>query len=163
MNETMSQLSDHRQQAMNYIQGLPEGEGCWLMGQRRAALSRFTELGFPDSRQEAWRYTSVDGLLQQGFSTADGARSFSEPEVRRAFLAEPVAARLVLAGAASAEMADSKNPNAPDLKDDGKDPLVARIGWRVPLWLSRNAAEVREAEALDWAESTIADVADETR
>ena len=40
MNEMTPQLSDHRQQAMSYLQGLPEGDGCWLMDQRQAAPVR---------------------------------------------------------------------------------------------------------------------------
>ncbi len=37
--------------------------------------------------------------------------------------------------------------DVPEMKDNGKDPLVARIGVRVPLWFAGNAAEVREAKA----------------
>ena len=108
MNEMTPQLSDHRQQAMSYLQGLPEGDGCWLMDQRQAALSRFTELGFPDSRQEAWRYSSVEGLLQQGFVVLDADRDIAEHKIQSEFLTEPVAGRLVFVdGLLQPELSDA--------------------------------------------------------
>jgi len=40
------------------------GEGPeWLSARRREAASRFTAAGFPSSRDEAWRYTPLQGLL----------------------------------------------------------------------------------------------------
>jgi Fe-S cluster assembly protein SufD len=41
--------------------------GDWLIDRRLAALERFESVGFPDRSSEAWRYTSVEGLLMQGF------------------------------------------------------------------------------------------------
>ncbi len=42
----------------------------WLAQQRREAAASLRQLGFPQRRQEAWRYTSVDRLLQQAFVPA---------------------------------------------------------------------------------------------
>jgi len=42
----------------------------WLAQQRREAAASLQQLGFPQRRQEAWRYTSVDRLLQQAFVPA---------------------------------------------------------------------------------------------
>jgi Fe-S cluster assembly protein SufD len=39
----------------------------WLAQHRREAAASLQQLGFPQRRQEAWRYTSVDRLLQQDF------------------------------------------------------------------------------------------------
>lgn len=94
MNERTSLPSGHQQDAQDYIRGLPAGEG-WLTGRRQVALSRFAELGYPDTRQEAWRYSSVEGLLQQGFVALDADRNVAEREVRKEFIVEPVAGRLV--------------------------------------------------------------------
>ncbi len=44
------------------------GPGAWLAPRRRAAIARFAEIGFPTTKQEAWRYTSVAPLAQQGFA-----------------------------------------------------------------------------------------------
>jgi Fe-S cluster assembly protein SufD len=42
----------------------------WLAQQRREAAASLQQLGFPQRRQEAWRYTRVDRLLQQAFVPA---------------------------------------------------------------------------------------------
>ena len=36
----------------------------WLAEARRAAMARFSELGFPTTRQEAWRFTSVAPIAE---------------------------------------------------------------------------------------------------
>jgi Fe-S cluster assembly protein SufD len=45
----------------------------WLAQYRRDAEASLQQLGFPQRRQEAWRYTSVDRLLQQDFVPAGTA------------------------------------------------------------------------------------------
>ncbi len=47
------------------------GEPSWIGDIRRAAISRFATLGFPTSRQEEWKYTSVAPLLKINFVPAD--------------------------------------------------------------------------------------------
>ena len=47
--------------------GLPGRELDWLKTQRGRAAARFARLGFPTRKDEAWRYTSLDGLLGQTF------------------------------------------------------------------------------------------------
>jgi Fe-S cluster assembly protein SufD len=70
--------------------------GDWLIGQRRAAAARLTELGLPTARQEAWRYTGVEGLLQKGFMPPSAVSDSPREIVIDSMLEEPVAARLVL-------------------------------------------------------------------
>lgn len=45
----------------------------WLDSLRARALERFTATGWPTSRQEGWRHTSLALLQQQAFSAASGA------------------------------------------------------------------------------------------
>ena len=42
----------------------------WVQQVRRAAIARFGEVGFPTVKEEAWRFTSVDGLTRQEFTRA---------------------------------------------------------------------------------------------
>jgi Fe-S cluster assembly protein SufD len=42
----------------------------WLVQQRREAIENLQRLGFPQRREEAWRYTSVDRLLKHDFMPA---------------------------------------------------------------------------------------------
>lgn len=43
----------------------------WLTALRHAAASRFTATGFPNSHDEAWRYTPLQGLLGRDLAIAD--------------------------------------------------------------------------------------------
>jgi Fe-S cluster assembly protein SufD len=45
-------------------------EPRWLQDIRRAAMGRFTELGFPTPRQEEWKYTKVDFTRKMAFQAA---------------------------------------------------------------------------------------------
>ncbi len=111
MNQQTPNSTEYRQAAQRYIEALPTAGGHWLTGERQAAVVRFAELGFPDRHQEGWRYTSVKDLLQQGFVTADPAGEFSEAAVKRQFLAEPVAGRLVFVdGLFRPELSDTAIP-----------------------------------------------------
>jgi Fe-S cluster assembly protein SufD len=42
----------------------------WLQQIRQAAISRFSDLGFPTSRQEEWKYTKVDPIRRTLFRPA---------------------------------------------------------------------------------------------
>jgi Fe-S cluster assembly protein SufD len=95
MNGQATTISEALKEAQGYIDNLPAVDGLWLTEQRQEAVSSLFDLGLPHARQEAWRYTSVEGLLQQGFITTDEAYEIPETEVKKALLAEPVAARLV--------------------------------------------------------------------
>jgi Fe-S cluster assembly protein SufD len=48
-----------------------EANQPWLAQHRRHAVEQLQRLGFPQRRQEAWRYTSVERLLKQTFVPAD--------------------------------------------------------------------------------------------
>lgn len=95
MNQLPNIQAGYGQAAQDYIAGLPLGDGDWLLRQRQTALERFYELGFPDRRQEAWRYTSVEGLLEQEFSVSDKPAPFAPHAVIREFLADQTSGRLV--------------------------------------------------------------------
>lgn len=95
MSGRTTNISDALITAQRYIDSLPAGDGLWLTEQRREAVERLFDLGLPQSRQEAWRYTDVQGLLKQGFLTTDAAGEISDTELQQHLLAEPVAARLV--------------------------------------------------------------------
>ena len=43
----------------------------WLEARRRSALDQVREHGVPSAKQEAWRYTSLKRLLEQGFAQVD--------------------------------------------------------------------------------------------
>ena len=47
-----------------------DGEPAWLSELRRDAFARFTALGFPTTKEEAWRYTSVAPIAKRPFRRA---------------------------------------------------------------------------------------------
>jgi len=64
----------------------------WLRDVRSAALARFAELGFPTTRQEEWRFTSVEPITATAFGVAAPAEA---PAGLLGPARVPVAARLV--------------------------------------------------------------------
>lgn len=53
----------------------------WLVEIRRDAMERLTEIGFPTTRQEEWKYTNVAPILKTAFVAApeEGPRRVEEP------------------------------------------------------------------------------------
>lgn len=49
------------------VSELPGAGVGWLKDMRRIALERFATRGFPDVREESWRYTNVQTIKQQRF------------------------------------------------------------------------------------------------
>src|SRR2546422_7142639 len=48
---------------------------AWLKTLRDTGISRFSELGFPNMKQEAWRFTSVAPIAEASFELAKPVRS----------------------------------------------------------------------------------------
>ena len=62
-------LSQHYAEQVQHLQkGLPEGVPGWLAGRRQGAALRFAEAGFPDPRQEEWKYTNVRPIATKPFA-----------------------------------------------------------------------------------------------
>ena len=53
-----------------FRKGLPANEPEWLTKRRSAAMGRFEELGFPTTRDEDWRHTSVASIARTTFRLA---------------------------------------------------------------------------------------------
>lgn len=69
---------------------LPPGTLAWTAPLRRTALDRFAEIGFPTSRDEAWKYTSVAPIAKFRFSvSARPGRNPITPSRIDAFLFPP--------------------------------------------------------------------------
>ncbi len=104
-------VSDFQKATQHYIAGLPLDRGAWLTDHRWSAVTRFSDLGFPDKRQEAWRYTSIEGLLKQGFVTSDSDMEVVGTEFEHHFLDGPTAGRVVFVdGAFQPSLSDTHVP-----------------------------------------------------
>jgi Fe-S cluster assembly protein SufD len=70
--------ADHREQyASDFVrfEKTAPGRKSWLPGIRKAALQSFSELGFPTTRHEEWRYTNVSPIARTRFHPASPYRS----------------------------------------------------------------------------------------
>src|SRR5215216_889778 len=51
---------------------------AWLKPIREAAIARFKELGFPTTRDENWKYTSLDPIATRNFAPGSGTAAASD-------------------------------------------------------------------------------------
>jgi Fe-S cluster assembly protein SufD len=69
---------------------------AWLVRARREALDRFQTLGFPSTRDEEWRFTSIAPLVERPFELAqNGVSSLTAQPVQAQQWSGEVAATLV--------------------------------------------------------------------
>ena len=91
----------------------------WLETKRAAARARVRDQGIPTSKQEAWRYTSVKRLVEQGFVPADEPMTALQPEdIEEILIPGLEAHRVVLVN----------GRYLPELSDLGELPPGVRIG-----------------------------------
>jgi Fe-S cluster assembly protein SufD len=67
----------------------------WLRSKRKMAMERFADLGFPTTKQEAWRFTNVAPLARNVFKLAAAGSNGTADEALSPALLNDVAARLV--------------------------------------------------------------------
>jgi Fe-S cluster assembly protein SufD len=94
------------------------GAPAWLRALRDDAIGRFTALGFPTPRDEAWRTTNIAPVLETAFAPAPGAAP--APAVLDRFLVETGTARHALVFV--------NGRFAPSLSAVGALPTGVRIG-----------------------------------
>ena len=87
---------------------------AWLRSLRAAAIARFAELGFPTTREEAWRFTSVAPLAETAFVPAPPPAGAAAP----ALAEREGAARLVFVNGRF----------APEISSLGGLPAGVRVG-----------------------------------
>src|SRR5258705_3996009 len=68
----------------------------WLKEMRSGAIARFESLGFPNMKQEAWRFTSVAPLAEGSFQLAHAPARVPTLDATRQFLLLEAGNRLAL-------------------------------------------------------------------
>ena len=86
---------------------LPGAQWPWLQSQRDQAVQRFLKSGFPTRKSEAWRYTSVDSLLNKTFIPAAAPDDISTQHAYAELLAETQAQRIVFVNGRYSELLSS--------------------------------------------------------
>ena len=78
-------VGSYRAWASNGVSGAPD----WLKDLREGGIARFPDLGFPNTKQEAWRFTSVAPIAEGSFELAkEPARIPTLDEIRPFLLLE---------------------------------------------------------------------------
>lgn len=91
----------------------------WLEGMRQSGRDQARASGIPVSKQEAWRYTNVKRLLEQGFSPMDGAvTALQRDDIEEVLVPGLDAHRVVLVN----------GRYLPELSDLGDLPAGVRVG-----------------------------------
>ncbi|MGH7797712.1 MAG: Fe-S cluster assembly protein SufD [Candidatus Binatia bacterium] len=73
-----------------------DGAPLWLQELHQAGMASFTELGFPTTKNEEWKYTNVEPAVSLPFGQVNGeAKSFATAEILSNALAENDGPRLV--------------------------------------------------------------------
>jgi len=85
------------QQADRFMRLVIGNEAAFMRGRRRAALQRFAELGLPSRKEEGWRYTSIEALLEMDFlPLAQTTPTPAKERIEPLFLDAPLAGRVVM-------------------------------------------------------------------
>ena len=74
----MTQVVDRLQPWLVALEEKPQGGPRWLQDLRERGASRFSALGFPTTREEEWRFTSVAPIATMEFRAAPDARISAE-------------------------------------------------------------------------------------
>jgi Fe-S cluster assembly protein SufD len=90
----------------------------WLVEARRHAIDRFRALGFPTSRDEEWRFTSVAPIAERAFELPAGAARLEEARI----------SPFRFADLASAEIVFVNGRHAPELSNVSGLPAGVYVG-----------------------------------
>ncbi len=96
------------QGVQNFLERFSEFENgaggpSWLRRIRRAAIDRFSALGYPTTRDEDWKFTNVAPIAQTTFALADGGAQPSARELAPFHFPELEGTRLVFVNGRYAE------------------------------------------------------------
>ena len=90
----------------------------WLAPVRKAAISRFIEMGFPTVRDEEWRFTNVAPIVNTLFAPAGAERAEVDRKATAPFRFDAAAAELVVVN----------GRYAPELSTSGSLPRGVTVG-----------------------------------
>ncbi|OFW02586.1 MAG: Fe-S cluster assembly protein SufD [Acidobacteria bacterium RIFCSPLOWO2_02_FULL_68_18] len=153
-------LDHYRTEYARARAGRPRGEGEALARTRDEALGRFLDRGFPTTRQEEWRFTSVAPIAEQAFALARPPAGAGPADVDRLRFHVVCAAELVfvdghyvpalstrgaLRGSARAgSLAAAVSGHAPNI-----DPHLARVARDGSAFVALNTAFFADGAYID--------------
>ena len=88
MSEVPASVRHYLDQFARVAHSLPGRDLPWLKARRESAIKRFSELGFPGPRNEAWKYTRVAPIEKRAFVPPSEQSEAPAGEVERFYLSE---------------------------------------------------------------------------
>ena len=88
----------------NLQDSLPGNDLTWLRERRQAALSVFSESGFPSPREEEWRYTNVAPIERKLFSPGPVEEAKVDPGVLKSVVLQDAAVLVFVDGCYNADL-----------------------------------------------------------
>lgn len=95
MSQVPASVQHYLDQFAGVAPTLPGEDVPWLRQSRESAIRRFSDVGFPTPRNEAWKYTRVTPIEKRRFAPPEAAPSVSPADVERFQLAATDCHRLV--------------------------------------------------------------------
>ncbi|MBU1193134.1 MAG: Fe-S cluster assembly protein SufD [Gammaproteobacteria bacterium] len=130
----------YRELLATTAQTLPGQELEWLTAQRAEATAAFLRQGFPTRKDEAWRYTSLDKLLQQTRVThATPLPALSVADVEPFRLTDDAVARLVFVNGVFSPSLSQTHDIEPDVEIAGLHAALEQTPDKLAEWLGRAA------------------------
>ena len=106
----MTQVAEKLQPWFDALEQRPQGGPRWLQALRGRGAARFTSLGFPTSRDEEWRFTSVAPIAAGEFKPAgDTAARATDAELAQYLYSDGVHRIVVVNGRFVAELSHAHN------------------------------------------------------
>jgi Fe-S cluster assembly protein SufD len=149
----MTSVAEHAalfREELDRLADIARTQPPWLQDLRREARFRFEERGFPTTREEGWRHTSLAPLLRTAFGSAP-----SGPLPREA---ENALASLRIAGHSGPEVVFVNGRHAPELSSTGAGTGVAVTSLREAILDSGASVGDRLGRVVGGARNVFADL-----
>ena len=104
----MAHVAEKLQPWLAVLDRRPQGGPRWLQDLRERGAARFSALGFPTTRDEEWRFTSVAPIATTEFVPAADASGVTEGELARFNYADAAHRIVIVNGRFSAELSRLK-------------------------------------------------------
>jgi Fe-S cluster assembly protein SufD len=129
-----------------FAEGAAVSDPSWLRSLRRAAMARFAKTGFPTTRDEQWKYTSVAPIARTAFAHARGSEGLPIPEATLAALRFPGPQAVFVNGQHAASLSQP-GLSAPGVEVLSLREVLRRQPERVEPYLARQTGEGANAFA----------------
>jgi len=153
MNTMLEPVERYRRLIDAVAPSLPGGHAEWLASQRARATEQFVHQGFPTRKEEAWRYTSLERVLDQAWvPNAEPALQPATADIAAFHLAKDAVARLVFINGRCLPGLSSLGGLPAGLRVGGLHAALEHQPERLAPWLGQAAqASVSSFTALNTA------------